>query len=312
MKIKNKHGITLIALVITIIVLLILAGVAVSIGLNGGDVFNRANQAKAGWNAKVAEGDQKLSEAWNILNSIEADTNNLDALTIGTAINTEKYGWLVPEYTKCIDETGGWRLFYQDKDYTYIISDELIGRYKITDYYSGYMNGLAVGTIGQKLNPTVSELFTEENTDNTIKATAWLTDDQFWNKYVGNDAIFAIGSPTVELFVESYNNTGKPNTITFEKSSHGYSCNVGANWLNPSDNYGIYNKEQTSSSTWWLASPCDIYNPYTQEYKDCWTVYGYNGFFSSGDVTYAWGVPVRPLVCIPTSAFSAKYTLVDE
>ena len=163
MKIKNKHGITLIALVITIIVLLILAGVAVSIGLNGGDVFNRANQAKAGWNAKVAEGDQKLSEAWNILNSIEADTNNLDALTIGTAINTEKYGWLVPEYTKCIDETGGWRLFYQDKDYTYIISDELIGRYKITDYYSGYMNGLAVGTIGQKLNPTVSELFTEEN-----------------------------------------------------------------------------------------------------------------------------------------------------
>ena len=40
MKIKKQNnGITLIALVITVIVLLILAGVAVSIGLNGDNVF---------------------------------------------------------------------------------------------------------------------------------------------------------------------------------------------------------------------------------------------------------------------------------
>ncbi len=69
-KINEKSGITLIALVITIIVLLILAGVAVSIALNGGDVFDRANQAKTSWNRKVEEEDQKLGEAWNILNSI--------------------------------------------------------------------------------------------------------------------------------------------------------------------------------------------------------------------------------------------------
>ena len=42
---------------ITVIVLLILAGAAVSIGLNGEDVFSKANDAKTEWNSKVAEED---------------------------------------------------------------------------------------------------------------------------------------------------------------------------------------------------------------------------------------------------------------
>ena len=66
---KKENGITLIALVITIIILLILAGAAVSIGLNGGDVFNRANQAKTEWNAKVAEEDAKIKEIWGMIDS---------------------------------------------------------------------------------------------------------------------------------------------------------------------------------------------------------------------------------------------------
>ena len=74
-KIKNKNatlqtgkkGITLIALVITIIVLLILAGAAVSIGLNSGDLFGKANNAATGWNTKVAEEEDAI---WNALNYI--------------------------------------------------------------------------------------------------------------------------------------------------------------------------------------------------------------------------------------------------
>ena len=44
-KIKNANGITLIALVITIIVLLILAGVSLSMVFNQDGLFNRAEQA---------------------------------------------------------------------------------------------------------------------------------------------------------------------------------------------------------------------------------------------------------------------------
>ena len=52
---KNQKGITLIALVITIIVLLILAGTAVTIALSGDNIFARGNEAKTEWNKKVNE-----------------------------------------------------------------------------------------------------------------------------------------------------------------------------------------------------------------------------------------------------------------
>ena len=53
----GKRGITLIALVITIIVLLILAGVGINIAVNQGNLFEKANEAKTEWNNKV-QGEQ--------------------------------------------------------------------------------------------------------------------------------------------------------------------------------------------------------------------------------------------------------------
>ena len=46
----NRKGITLIVLVITVVVLLILAGTAVTIGLNGGDLFEHTDSATGKWN----------------------------------------------------------------------------------------------------------------------------------------------------------------------------------------------------------------------------------------------------------------------
>ena len=59
---KKEEGITLIALVITVIVLLILAGAAVSIGLNGDNLFSKANEAKAEWNDKVNTENTVISD----------------------------------------------------------------------------------------------------------------------------------------------------------------------------------------------------------------------------------------------------------
>ena len=61
-RMKNQSGITLIALVITVIVLLILAGAAVSIGLNGDNLFSKANEAKAEWNDKVNTENTVISD----------------------------------------------------------------------------------------------------------------------------------------------------------------------------------------------------------------------------------------------------------
>ncbi|MBR6033876.1 MAG: hypothetical protein IKP28_03960 [Clostridia bacterium] len=57
--IKNKSGITLIALVITVIILLILAATVISISVNGGGIFSRTEDAVEKWNKKV-ENEQSV------------------------------------------------------------------------------------------------------------------------------------------------------------------------------------------------------------------------------------------------------------
>ncbi len=66
---KTKKGITLIALVITVVVLLILAGTAVTIGLSGGDLFGHANNAVEKWNTRVAE-ENAINEVWDMAKGI--------------------------------------------------------------------------------------------------------------------------------------------------------------------------------------------------------------------------------------------------
>lgn len=50
---KNQKGITLVALVITIIVLLILATVAIKMAVNSDGLFSKANEAVNEWNNGV-------------------------------------------------------------------------------------------------------------------------------------------------------------------------------------------------------------------------------------------------------------------
>ena len=59
---KNQKGITLVSLVITVIVLLILAGVAITIAVNSDGIFGKTNQAKNEWaNAIKDETDMHTS-----------------------------------------------------------------------------------------------------------------------------------------------------------------------------------------------------------------------------------------------------------
>ena len=59
---KNQKGITLVALVITVIVLLILAGTAITIAINGGDIFGKANDARTQWNNAIERENSSLTE----------------------------------------------------------------------------------------------------------------------------------------------------------------------------------------------------------------------------------------------------------
>ena len=58
---KQNKGITLIALVVTIIVLLILAGVSLSMVFNQEGIFNRAGNAANKWNAATTNESNYLN-----------------------------------------------------------------------------------------------------------------------------------------------------------------------------------------------------------------------------------------------------------
>lgn len=61
---KKERGITLVALVITIIVLLILAGVTIAQATSGTGIFNQAKNAANAYNTSAAKENAAL-ESWN-------------------------------------------------------------------------------------------------------------------------------------------------------------------------------------------------------------------------------------------------------
>ena len=241
---------------------------------------------------------------------------------IGTAINVENYGKKVVGYSSKAESgyTGDWRLFYQDAEYTYIIRDGVTeDEYIPSDYYTTvtkedgtlkYQTGADVCDVGQNLSSmlkTEGTFFIKDNDNENIKATAWLTDTEYWEEYTdeAGNAIFAIATPTVELYVASFNATAPtqeqpPEEITLGVETYGYTSDTTFNRLSTSYNNGIYNYD--GSSDWWLASPDSINDSYGL------AVDGSNGWIYSFNVPAA-SLAVRPIVCIPTSIFQTAYTL---
>ena len=247
-----------------------------------------------------------------------------EKISIGEAINAEKYGMKVKNYTTEEAEVGCWRLFYQDEDYTYLISDNVINLVQsLENLYkeAGYddYTGADVSEVGQGLNPMLKEKggFSASNTYKNIKAVAYLTNPDQWQKYKSDDAEYAIGGPTIELLVKSFNATVEVEEDGRRRISAlgvdegvGYN-NAGASGLFlPNYNHGIYNHEAFKGAMWELGSPArlqengstDLVKHVTQEYKG----------ISDGGVNMT--CSVRPLVCIRTSVFESNYetSLVDE
>ena len=227
---RKEQGITLIALVITIIVLLILAGVSIAMLTGNNGILTQAQKAKNETeNAQIFE-EQRLNEYNNTLSNWvsgektdekeeteETPIFDENTLTIGDAKNVNKYGQKVENYIVQAGEmkTNVWRLFYQDDKYTYLITDEYVGMYTPYYYYiNNYTSGADVSTIGKRLSSMLFEngnFFTDSNTNPNILSVPWLTDPDEWSEFKNDDAVFAIGSPTIELFTKSFNSTATAN-----------------------------------------------------------------------------------------------------
>ena len=99
----SSNGVTLIALIITIIVLIILAGTAVSIGINGGDLFKKTSIASQEWNNAVQTEETKINELFSVLNQVTQEPLTIPkTLEVGDIVNWTpqgQYEWKQEYYT---------------------------------------------------------------------------------------------------------------------------------------------------------------------------------------------------------------------
>ena len=209
-----------------------------------------------------------------------------------------------------------WRIFYDDSNYVYLISSKSDGSNTVdscqsNQYLGTYNTGSAdiTDSFLQSLNSQWFNIVKDApSTNDNAKAVAYLMDQNVWDEYKDSEenAAYAIGSPTLELYANSYNKTSIANSrehqieIT-DCTSTGYSENTSSGWLSTEFNNGIYNNG--SSSYWWLASPHSYYS------GGVFYVSGYNGTLSgSAVVSFSFGL--RPIVIIPKSKF--QYKIVPE
>ena len=222
-----------------------------------------------------------------------------------------------------------WRIFYAGKEPNgtenniYLIADDYIhytvvpngkggtavtrqGEYQmsfdnvINDYDGGkfiWENSLGKNWLSKYLNYTTDNGVTypnrEESTNYNIRATSYLMDTNVWSGYEGDKAKYAMGGPTLEMFVESCKDTHIESSFNFYIDG-----TVGYIWPNDmfTDNcQGIHRKTDTSKAYgMWIASPSN----YTSKGQAKFLIRAhYSGGIYGNDLNNSL-IGCRPIVCL--------------
>ena len=233
------------------------------------------------------------------------------------------YGKIVTGYTCDSPGVTTWRVYYADETNIYLIADDYIAAENAPDGQGG--NKLY--TISSSYRPNFTNIYkdysganwisqnskgakwlsgflgansynTSSSSNINIRAVAYLMDTNVWSIYAGEDAEYAIGGPTIELFCASYKDTHPDRYIECSvTNSNGYSVK----WSDgsygtyisgiPVDFNKIYIKSDRNKATaTWITSPSS-YNS-----SNLMVI---NPSGSIGEVGYDIGGPgLRPIVCL--------------
>lgn len=369
---RKERGITLIALVITIIVLLILAGVAIATLTGENGILTQAGNAKEEtrgasveeardlWRINQEEDNQTLEELINdlvnqkLLTEDEKDqvlgneTKGIKAtyqVTIGSrtiifkektlaeGINATNYGDYINYKVDLNDDgdtTNDWRIFYDDGENVFIIAADYLPNTKLpsetdmgtdTNYpYSAYWPGTS--NLTRAGSSAISETIANKymlswrnsystSANNNIKAVAALLDTSAWSSFAtGVNGAEAVGGPTLEMYVASWNAKGYTPLYCNNSTSTGYYL---GNTSSPSTKYidmssdangyadTLYYPHTTSVSNcygYWLASP-SVYSASNVMGVHC---KGCVDRRYCNDDDYG----VRPVVCLPSGIKATK------
>lgn len=183
--------------------------------LNENGIIQRSKLAAEEHTKAQAKEEQNLKEASDFISnygqSKDGDTSSFNKLDIGKK---------VVGYTS--NDLNSWRLYYYDNDYAYIISDTTISNINL---YKKNYNGSndITNNVLRNLNQTwFSQLGSDNYTCDHAKSIAYFMDQSEWGKYTNNiEGALAIGSPTIELLIKSYN-ASQEVSITMNTVSNDY------------------------------------------------------------------------------------------
>ena len=400
---KNSHksasGITLIALVITIIVLLILAGVTIAMLTGSDSAPAKANEAKqkndigtakddvaiavqnaqtdayeavyvngtqVGSTTKVTAGEASNTVGAYVISQVKAkyDANSKvglatvvigsdGAVTISTTDITEK-GSINPSggtltwsstppieplvigdmvnYTTSLNGVtlNNWKVFYVDGDYTYLILDGYLPNSAISTTMKSTYNLTTGGTNSFTEEEDLYNVYAQNNRADLINA---LSTKSNWNNLLqgtinghavnetANANAWAMGSPTLDLWVNSWN-AKYPSDTLYTATSSAMSDGLNGYYIgessSPNDNYvSLSEKAGYDNTLYWISKINDSYGSEADDYGlyGYWLAspsaydvsgmmnvicggrvgdYGYNGY----DHDY---LACRPVVCLPSS-----------
>ena len=124
---KSNKGITLVALVVTIVVLLILAGVSISLVLGQNGLISNAKDARN----KTLEAEETDGANLNTASDYIKQIAGVSA----SGITAEDYGKVVTNYNA---DGKTWEIFYADESNVYLITREGCEKQTLDDKFASY------------------------------------------------------------------------------------------------------------------------------------------------------------------------------
>lgn len=257
--VKKQTGITLIALVVTIIVLIILAGVSIAMLVGENGIITQAQRAERETaNATIAS-EEQMNALVDEMNGYLAGNGEISGI-FSDVVTSSNYGDYV-DYPIDLNNNGNtkddWRIFYNDGENVFIIAADYVESnstfldlstaemYKVLDnpdyvgsiYSMNWYNSitssktLSVHTGNDYINNSIATIFMYNKyylsypNSNLINSqmSSSLLDTSAWNKFVNLAyAEYAIGGPTLEMWIESYNSKGYSNLYYNNINDYGY------------------------------------------------------------------------------------------
>lgn len=376
---RNKRGVSLIVLVITIIVMVILAS-AVIISLNNTNIIDQANEAVDSnnlsqvshlasliWAEAYLDGVQNIDEAYiktQLTNkNVDVSKYLFDVTENGVEVLEAKLKSFVKsgaDYGKTINYVSdngvtGWRVLYHTSEYVYLIASEKVEDGKLPNslngqpaamFTSSYVNGKNYAqiywadytgtTISYVGDTTTADKWManwndgQYTTGNAAIAASYLLDESHWTAFKNSTASYssyvggAIGTPTAEMFVASWNASraaaiAKGDTTTYNKKLALKSSGATGYYLNNITDYdpaqvdeiyqtismvdNLYIWSSLQGTNIWLIGPSASNGEYMMSVNPAGYI-GYDGMTA----TYN---GVRPVVCLSVNTPAQKGTTTD-